>query len=179
MATYDLERDLNPIFGSVVPHVSDLILQVTQLELQNVYQWALEDVSRRYTGEADYAAAGAIKAAIDTSNRRRVLLIHTIDKQLKNCLAPTRDTQSAPEGRRFLASESLGQMVDRLTIIAIRLECCGRREQPIWRSEYRYLLNALAMAVDSASRGWVSFPPAFAQKHYNGRALIPASASNQ
>lgn len=89
------------------------------LQLINTFQWHEEDKSREH-GAGD-ALLGAIKRSIDASNRRRVQMVDRLDDLIytglndRGCLTP-----GAP-----LASESPGSIIDRLSVLALKLHHVG------------------------------------------------------
>jgi hypothetical protein len=88
---------------------------VELLQLINAFQWHEEDRSR--DPQAEDATLVAVKRSIDASNRRRVRLVEELDALLHERLAAAGLLSSdAP-----LHSESPGSIVDRLTVLALKI----------------------------------------------------------
>jgi hypothetical protein len=98
----DAERELS------APEGADVI---RRLAVINTFQWHEEDRSRDLG--ADDAVLAAVKRSIDASNRRRVQTIDALDTWYVNSLV---QNPTAP-----LHSESAGSIVDRLSILALKL----------------------------------------------------------
>ncbi len=85
------------------------------LQLINTFQWHEEDKSRAH-GAGD-AVLGAIKRSIDASNRRRVQTVDKLDDIIFSGLKQSGQLNpTAP-----LNSESPGSMIDRLSVLALKL----------------------------------------------------------
>ncbi len=98
----DAEREL------AAPDGADLL---RRLAVINTFQWHEEDRSRDL-GADDTVLAG-VKRSIDASNRRRVQTIDALDTWYVTGLA---QNPTAP-----VHSESAGSIVDRLSILALKL----------------------------------------------------------
>jgi len=85
------------------------------LQLVNTYQWHEEDRSRAH-GVGDEVLA-AVKRSIDASNARRVRTIEALDVEVMGVLA--RD--GLPRPGAPLNSESPGSIIDRITVLALKL----------------------------------------------------------
>jgi len=85
------------------------------LQLINTFQWHEEDRSRAH--DVDSEVLAAVKQSIDASNARRVKTIELIDGQIMQVLAASGlPVTSAP-----LNSESPASIVDRITVLALKL----------------------------------------------------------
>ncbi len=88
---------------------------VELLQLINAFQWHEEDRSR--DRRADDTTLAAVKRSIDASNRRRVHQVEQLDALLHERLAAAGLLNpDAP-----LHSESPGSIVDRLTVLALKI----------------------------------------------------------
>ncbi len=88
---------------------------VLQLHFANFELWHLEDKARDTTGGD--AAVAATKRSIDRVNQRRNDLVETIDATLLEALRP----RNLPASNASLHSETPGQMLDRLSILSLKL----------------------------------------------------------
>ena len=89
------------------------------LQLINTYQWHEEDKSRAH-GAGDEILA-AVKRSIDDSNRRRVQTVDSLDDVIYTQL---KDAGVVAEGAP-LNSESPGSIIDRLTVLALKIHHIG------------------------------------------------------
>ena len=89
------------------------------LQLINTFQWHEEDRSRAH-GAGD-EVLGAVKRSIDASNRRRVQTVDRLDDQIFHQL---KDAGVVAEGAP-LNSESPGSIIDRLTVLALKIYHIG------------------------------------------------------
>jgi len=85
------------------------------LQLINTFQWHEEDRSRAHDDDSDVLAA--VKHSIDESNARRVKTIELFDSQIMLVLA----SASLPLESAPLHSESPASIVDRITVLALKL----------------------------------------------------------
>jgi len=85
------------------------------LQLINTYQWHEEDRSRAHEAGDDVIAA--VKRSIDASNARRVKTIEVFDAQVMQILS----TAGLPSPTAPLHSESPASIVDRITVLALKL----------------------------------------------------------
>ncbi len=85
------------------------------LQLINTFQWHEEDRSRAHDADSDVLAA--VKQSIDASNARRVKTIELIDGQIMQVLAAS----GLPVTTAPLHSESPASIVDRITVLALKL----------------------------------------------------------
>jgi hypothetical protein len=88
---------------------------VHRLVVINTFQWHQEDRSRDLG--ADDAVLADVKREIDASNRRRVQTIDAIDAWYVTTL----DEASLQDAAAPLHTESVGSIVDRLSILALKL----------------------------------------------------------
>ncbi|MFD1537578.1 DUF4254 domain-containing protein [Nonomuraea guangzhouensis] len=102
-------------------------------------QWQAEDQSRDAADDDEVLAK--IKRHIDTMNLTRSRLVDELDAWLTECLS---QNLSAP-----LHTETLGSVVDRLSIAWVRADRLGRREDGGSRSQHAARqLEELAHAYD-------------------------------
>ena len=94
-------------------HTSGWTAVVERLQLINTFQWHEEDKSRAH-GAGD-AVLAAVKRSIDASNRRRVQCVDELDDLLYTGLSAGA-AAGAP-----LNSESPGSIIDRLTVLALKV----------------------------------------------------------
>ena len=85
------------------------------LQLVNTFQWHEEDRSRAH-GAGDEVLA-AVKRSIDASNARRVQTIEALDVEILGLLA----REGLPRAGAPLNSESPGSIIDRITVLALKL----------------------------------------------------------
>ena len=104
----ELERALKDGRRTAPNEVLGLVLELHE---SNLEQWGLEDVTR-HPGAGDSVVADA-KRAIDKLNLRRHGLIQAIDSAVD---ASLQQSDSAP-----LATESPGMVLDRLSVLVIRV----------------------------------------------------------
>jgi len=88
---------------------------VEELQLINTFQWHEEDRSRAH--DADDAVLAAVKRSIDASNARRVQAIEDLDRHVMEILAAA----GLPDPAAPLHSESPGSIVDRISVLALKL----------------------------------------------------------
>ncbi len=99
---------------STIPTYEDRIYQLVFLCMKiNKEQWDLEDLARMVERGSDYIVS--IKKDIDKSNQDRNNLVREIDTEIVSLLKVSPSTDD-----RFY-SESPGMIIDRLTILFIRL----------------------------------------------------------
>ncbi len=92
---------------------------IFQLHFANFELWHLEDQARdTYSGDA---AVAATKRAIDQVNQRRNDTVESIDAALLQAL----QVRALPAASAPLHSETPGQMLDRLSILALKLYHTG------------------------------------------------------
>ena len=85
------------------------------LQLTNTFQWHEEDRSRAH--DAGDEVLAAVKRSIDASNARRVKTIERFDAEIMQILA----TAGLPSPDAPLHSESPASIVDRITVLALKL----------------------------------------------------------
>ncbi len=85
------------------------------LQLINTFQWHEEDRSRSY--DADESVLAGVKRSIDDSNARRAKTIEVLDTVIWRTL----EQAGLPKPDAPLNSESPGSMIDRITILALKL----------------------------------------------------------
>jgi hypothetical protein len=91
-----------------------------RLHEQNLFQWDREAEARRAGDSPDEVAR--CKLAIDESNLARHMLVEELDQ---GCVSRSpKPAQLDPDALPdlFLSSETVGQMVDRLSILTLRLQ---------------------------------------------------------
>jgi len=86
-----------------------------RLQLINTFQWHEEDRSRDH-GATDQVQA-AVKRSIDASNRRRVRTVDRLDDMIHAGLARA----GVIDPRAPLNSESPGSIIDRLSVLALKI----------------------------------------------------------
>ena len=86
-----------------------------RLQLINTFQWHEEDRSR--DSAADDHVLAAVKRSIDASNARRVRTVEALDAAIHGGLADA--DLIAPTAP--LTSESPGSIIDRLTVLALKI----------------------------------------------------------
>ncbi|HPF71451.1 MAG TPA: DUF4254 domain-containing protein [Candidatus Krumholzibacteria bacterium] len=92
---------------------------VEHLQLINTFQWHEEDRSRDHA--ADDAVLAAVKRSIDASNRRRVQTVDRLDDMIHAGLVALGQVNPAAP----LNSESPGSILDRLTVLALKIHHVG------------------------------------------------------
>ncbi|MBU0743515.1 DUF4254 domain-containing protein [bacterium] len=85
------------------------------LQLINTFQWHEEDRSRAHDDDSEILAS--VKQSIDASNARRVKTIELFDSQIMQVLA----SAGLPVSSAPLHSESPASIVDRITVLALKL----------------------------------------------------------
>jgi len=95
--------------------------------------WHIEDEART-PGATDAELAG-VKRRVDSTNQRRNDLAEELDRRLLGWL----ETQGLPDQGAALNSESPGWMIDRLSILALKIyhtrEEAGRADAPMGHAE--------------------------------------------
>lgn len=154
--------------------------------LINFRQWHIEDVARRK--DIDASAIAECKYAIDVSNQRRTDAFEAVDEFLVNRLSEF--IPPLPEGERPRHNtESLGMVVDRLSILALKIfhmeeqalredadenhrkTCAGKLA--VLNEQHGDLCQALFDLIDDFCAG-TKRPKAYYQfKMYNDPALNP------
>ena len=154
--------------------------------LINFRQWHIEDVARRK--DIDAAALAQCKYAIDASNQHRTDAFEAVDEHLVHRLGqfipPLREGERPRHN-----TESLGMVVDRLSILALKLfhmeeqtlrtdvadshrESCSAKFA-VLEEQHEDLVQALLELVDDFCLG-VKRPKAYYQfKMYNDPTLNP------
>jgi uncharacterized protein DUF4254 len=101
------------------------LARVAQQHRANFDLWHIEDEAR--TPDATDAALADVKRRIDTTNQLRNDLAEDLDHALIDWLAP----QGLPNPTAALHSESPGLMIDRLSILALKIyHTCEECERP-------------------------------------------------
>ena len=126
------------------PAAHDLGRAIGREHLTNIRLWHEEDEARR--PDVGDATIAAVKRRIDGLNQRRNDLIETIDEALAEALA---DLQVEPRAVCRLHSETPGAIVDRLSILALKVfhmreEAERRDASPDHRRECSRRLAVLA-----------------------------------
>lgn len=154
--------------------------------LINFRQWHIEDIARRK--DIDAAALAQCKYDIDASNQRRTDAFELVDEHLVSRLRQF--IPPVQEGRRPRHNtESLGMVVDRLSILALKIfhmeeqtlrdgvderhrKTCADK-LALLREQHRDLVQSLLELVDDFCSG-AKQPKAYYQfKMYNDPALNP------
>lgn len=94
---------------------ADFLTLVAQQHRANFDLWHIEDEAR--TPGASDAALADVKRRIDCTNQLRNDLAEQLDRMLLDWLAP----QGLPNAAAALHSESPGLMIDRLSILALKI----------------------------------------------------------
>ncbi len=157
---------------------------VAQQHLANFELWHTEDAAR--TPGATDADLARVKRRIDETNQRRNDLSEQIDRFLLNYLAPL----ALPDPHAELHSESPGLMIDRLSILALKIfhtqEEAGRDDAPSGHAERNQqrlvvlleqrtdLDNCLSRLWSQTLAGSRRFKLYRQLKMYNDPALNPA-----
>jgi Protein of unknown function (DUF4254) len=104
---------------------ADFLARVAQQHRANFDLWHIEDEAR--TPGASDAALADVKRRIDATNQLRNDLAEDLDRTLIDWLAP----QGLPNPAAALHSESPGLMIDRLSILALKIyHTCEECERP-------------------------------------------------
>lgn len=136
----------------------DVLGAVLRLHEINYNQWRLETTVR--TGQRTSDEIAELKRAIDVSNVRRHTAIERIDESLLPSLPP--EAVAEPVETSVLNSESLGQMIDRLSILTLRIHFSGQgSENPdeesarsgTLRAQVRYLVRCFDSFGAALSEG--------------------------
>ncbi len=141
-----------------------VIPQAEQLLTTNAQQWRLEDGSRVSHPAATLVA---LKQAIDESNRRRNDLIAHIDRTV---IAEFRPPLYDVVGSLFRNSESVGRLLDRLSISIIRHGFLEEGQKlAVVQREIQYHVAVLRALLDNLGRGTASYAPEVDVKDYDPR----------
>lgn len=140
---------------------------VTALFDLNSSNWTLEDqVRERYD---DLSEVGRLKRIIDGHNRTRHRLIELLDDRI---LAAVSMTDTAP-----LSLETPGMLIDRLTVLAIRLwhlatpaDSDSDQGRHVAEQQWRDLITGLERLIDNLATGTVRFHVYRALKTYGSEA---------
>jgi hypothetical protein len=109
--------------------------------------WHIEDEARR-TGATD-AEIADVKRRIDTTNQRRNDLVETIDMELLEFLA----TKGLPADNAPLNSETPGLMIDRLSILALKIYHTREEAERTDAPERHAERNRARLAILEEQRG--------------------------
>ena len=171
--------------GEACPVAADPWLQAVERQHQaNFELWHIEDEARR--PEATDSELAQVKRRIDGTNQRRNDLAEALDRMLLDWLEP----QTLPDPQAELHSESPGLMIDRLSILALKIfhtrQEADRPDPPAGHTERNrerlgILLEQradLAACLDSVWRrtlsGHLRFKLYRQLKMYNDPSLNPA-----
>jgi hypothetical protein len=105
----------NDAMGVIGPEHAGWAGVAEMLQLINTFQWHEEDRSRAHEAGDDVLAA--VKRSIDASNARRVKTIELFDAHVMNTLGGA----GLPDADAQLHSESPASIVDRITVMALKL----------------------------------------------------------
>ena len=169
--------------GAAPPDDSALWRAIVDIHRCNTLLWAEEDLARRqHVSDAEIAAN---KRAIDAYNQQRNDAIEHLDEAVLGALA---GVARQPQARRH--SETAGAMIDRLSILALKIRhmrlqtertevsqehrdtCLSRLSLLI--EQRRDLAGNLDRLLDEAARGEAWFKLYRQFKMYNDPALNPA-----
>jgi hypothetical protein len=155
--------------SSVQPPGASLELLVQRLHRQNQYQWTEEAGARRADVSAEDLAER--KRAIDRSNRQRLSLIEEIDAHA--VAAASKRLVSSTSAH--VNSETLGQLVDRLSILTLKLQVSTAAAQradladarrhaadaaaEVLTQQRAYVALCYERLLDALDRGWAMLPP--------------------
>lgn len=115
---------------------------VERLQLINTFQWHEEDRSRDHG--ADDTVLAAVKRSIDASNRRRVQAVDRLDDMIFAGLRASGTVDpSAP-----LNSESPGSIIDRLTVLALKIHHVAEARDALAADEAAAMERRLAGLVE-------------------------------
>lgn len=104
---------------------------VEHLQLINTFQWHEEDRSRDH-GADDHVLA-AVKRSIDASNRRRVQTVDRLDDMIHAGLVRS----GAVDPAAPLNSESPASIIDRLTVLALKIHHVAEALAPMPQGDER------------------------------------------
>jgi len=102
-------------FGTIPSELTDWMSHVARQHRANFDLWHIEDEAR--VPRASAAQLADVKRRVDSTNQLRNDLAETLDRALLEWLAP----QSLPQPSAPLHSESPGLMIDRLSILALKI----------------------------------------------------------
>jgi hypothetical protein len=134
-------------FETWQPSADPWISLVARQHLANFELWHTEDAAR--TPGATDADLARVKRRIDETNQRRNDLSEQIDQQLLDSLAP----QSLPNPDAPLHSESPGLMIDRLSILALKIFHTREETQRTGAPQGHAERNRERLEVLAAQRG--------------------------
>jgi len=162
----------------------DWLSQVAAQHRANFELWHIEDEAR--TPGCTDAELAAVKRRVDTTNQRRNDLAEQLDRALLAMLAP----KNLPNNQASLHSESPGLIIDRLSILALKIyhtrEEAERKDAPQGHAERNRERLAileeqradLAACLDTLGRETVAGSRRFKLyrklKMYNDPSLNPA-----
>lgn len=116
--------------------------QVELLQLINTFQWHEEDKSRDVG--ADDTVQAAVKRSIDASNRRRVQAVDRLDDMIHAGLTAAGAVNPAAP----LNSESPGSIIDRLTVLALKIHHVAEARDALAGDEAAAMDRRLAGLVE-------------------------------
>jgi hypothetical protein len=102
-------------FAAHEPAADDWLALVAAQHRANFELWHIEDEAR--TPACTDAELAAVKRRVDSTNQRRNDLAEQLDRTLLACLLP----QNLPNNEAPLHSESPGLIIDRLSILALKI----------------------------------------------------------
>lgn len=165
------------------PEADELALLVVDQHRTNFELWWLEDEARRRDVADSFIAA--TKRAIDVVNQKRNDLVERVDEAVLADYADV-DTTAAE-----LHSETAGQMIDRLSILALKIRNLGRiatdesdrqlaaecaAKVVVLETQRRDLAGCLRRLLDDFAAGRRYFKTYRQFKAYNDPRLNPALA---
>jgi hypothetical protein len=143
----------------------DLLAAASALHRQNQRQWDLEDIA--HTAGVHNGRLAELKRSIDESNAVRIQKINTIDGCLSELLAEFRHVSEATTTGTTYASESVGQILDRLSIAYIRTakESNPKRHDSS-RQLHNHLISCLRTTMELIPQRRIVLPPGRIKKVY-------------
>jgi hypothetical protein len=158
---------------------------ISQLHVQNRYQWQREAEARAAGLPA--SGLGDLKRTIDESNRVRVSLIEQIDVL---CAAAFASPRSSPP--THMNSESVGQLVDRVSILTLKIvsnvaanrrtdlssdrRAAAEAAAEVLATQRDYVLTCYRRLIEAIHAGTAALPPARQIKLYSDDDLDRRSA---
>jgi hypothetical protein len=163
---------------------SDWLAAVARQHRANFDLWHIEDEAR--TPGASDAEIADVKRRVDQTNQRR----NDLSEELDRILLAWLETRGLPNSEAELQSESPGLIIDRLSILALKIYHTreeaerpdpppghaerNRRRLAILEEQHRDLANCLDLLWRQTLAGTRRFKPYRQLKMYNDPSLNPA-----